>query len=665
MRTPQLDNRFYQAFIAVDNQAAIERLKECGIIVNGKFDGFVTAQIPAKAFDGLSTIDGLGLISLSRPLELCNDSARYLSGVDPVHAASHLAVPLTGEGGIVGVVDVGIDFNHINLCDAEGKSRVRAVYMPCDSTGVHPIVDDEQLPGSCYESASKIADLTTDFTHSSHGTHTTGTAAGGYLGNSFYGVATGADIVVCGMPESELTDVNITNSVKYIFDYADRQGKPCVVNMSISSHDGPNDGTSFLCRAFESLSSPGHICVVSAGNEGDVPIHFKHTLAGAGDTVTTLLRNQWGGLQREGYVSMWSDRAQEHRSRVVVINRATRELEYASPLIGLLPEDSVFTLSDVTDSGFAAYYQGEMLFANALEPQYDDNGTLLDSYRYHSIWLFDATSVKSGHLLGLQYVTDEETDLAGWCNKNTYFYTFGLEGITGGTSVGSISDMATTDDVISVGAYGSRRTVVNSDGDSTTNSLCIPADIAYFSSYGPDERGIMRPDVCAPGFSLISSANRYNESANRQNWCPVAVVDGEEYPYYPNMGTSMSAPVVTGAIALMLQVNPSFTAVDVRNILSASCVKDSCVLNGDPARWGYGKLDVMAAIDEVVDRTLLPGDVNGDKEVNVTDILTLVDMILSDQGHHNAIAMLRADVNRDREILFSDINVVIDLILKH
>ncbi|MBQ9556771.1 MAG: S8 family serine peptidase [Muribaculaceae bacterium] len=658
------DNPNYQVFISVKDSSALRSLREQGVQLNGIFPGFVTATVSQDNLRHISDINGVGMLSLAQRVHLCNDTSRYFTGVDGLHAASDLIVPIQGSGVIVGVIDCGIDFNHINLCDGNGVSRVRAVYLPTDTTGMSPVIKGNRLPGSCYETSQEIAALTTDFTGSSHGTHTTGTAAGSYLGNGWHGYAPEADIVVCGMPSDQLTDVNIANSVNYIYDYADRVGKPCVINMSIGSNEGPNDGTSFLCKTFEALSGSGHISVLSAGNDGHTPICFHQSIHHSSDTVTTLLRQQQGRPQFNGYVSMWSDRDVVHRSRLVVANRVTGDIIYASPFYGLLPDDTVMTISSEDDADFAALFLGEVTYAAAMEPQLVVGDGSTQPVRFHTYWVFDAESLDSERVLGLQYTSDDQVNLSGWCTNNTYFYTYGLAGVTGGTAAGSISDLVTTDSVISVGAYCSRRSYIDHNGIPYTYSLSHPGEMAYFSSYGPDENGIVRPDICAPGLGVISSANRYNDKANRQRWPASVFIDGMEYPYYANQGTSMSAPAVTGTVALMLQVNPLLTSSDVRSILRSSAIRDELVLTGDVDRWGAGKLDAAAAIDRTINLTCMPGDVNNDKEVNIADVLSLLDILLNRQNCPDPMTMLRADVNRDREIQLSDVNAIIDLILK-
>lgn len=652
----------HQAFIRMSDMACLDDLQRQGVVVDAVFDAFITARVPVDRLPLVTANPGVSFVSLAQPVHLCNDSSRFYSNVEPAQVQHGHLGAFNGQGVIVGVIDTGIDFNHINFCDKAGRSRIRAVYLPVDSTGRHPVIDGYELPGSCYENPSDIALLRTDDTASSHGSHTLGTAAGSYKANGWHGVATDADIVVCGMPEMQFTDVNIANAVKYIFDYADRVGKPCVINMSIGSNAGPNDGTSFLCRVFSSLSGEGRVCVLSAGNDGEYPVCFRYQTKFGTDTATTFLRNRWGGLQRQGYVSMWNISPREHRTRVVIVNRSTGELEYASPVVGTLPEDSIFTISSERNPAFATFYTGQLSFASGFEPQFDNDGNLLTNERFHSIWEFDVESVQSGHLIGLQYIADAGTELVGWCTQNAYFYSFGMTGATGGSSTGSISDLATTDDVISVGAYCSRQSYPMANGEMAFFDGFSPTDIASFSSFGPDENGVQRPDVCAPGAMVISSANRYDVNSDRSSWPASAVVDGVEYPYYPNKGTSMSTPVVTGAIALMLQANPTLTAQDVREVLKRTSVKDEYVVQGNALQWGAGKLDVWAAVKDVINNTLIPGDVNSDGEVNIADVQAIISIILGSTSDYATSVLVRADVDRNTEINISDINRVISII---
>jgi M6 family metalloprotease-like protein len=55
------------------------------------------------------------------------------------------------------------------------------------------------------------------------------------------------------------------------------------------------------------------------------------------------------------------------------------------------------------------------------------------------------------------------------------------------------------------------------------------------------------------------------------------------------------------------------------------------------------------------------GDVNGDGEINVADVNSIIDIIMS--GSSDADIMARADVNGDGEVNVADVNAIIDMIL--
>ena len=180
--------------------------------------------------------------------------------------------------------------------------------------------------------------------------------------------------------------------------------------------------------------------------------------------------------------------------------------------------------------------------------------------------------------------------------------------------------------------------------------------IAPFSAYGQDMRGVAHPDVVAPGMAVVSSYSRYNQSmAVSNNWLTtLEQVDGTTYPYGINGGTSMSAPVVTGAIALALQANPHLCVADVKSLLRHTSTRDSFV-ESDPIRWGSGKLNIQAFLQKAQAPQTL--DLNADGEVNVGDVTYLITVIINEAPHPHT------DINGDGATNVSDVSVLINHLL--
>lgn len=650
------DSGYYDAFISVNEEVSLTQLRNAGLKITARYDGIITAEVPENMQpSSLKNFSGVLNATKAIPILTYCDSVRYFSRVDPVHLGERLDHPYDGNGVIVGVIDCGFDFNHINFCDADGNTRVKAVYMPYNNTGKTVMINMIPLPGSSFETPERIKALTTDDTHSTHGTQTAGIAAGNYAGNGWYGIAPGADIVACGMPESDLSDVKLAHCISYIDDYARRVGKPYVINISMGNNVGAHDGTSFLSTVIKQFSGPGHVFVVSAGNDGDAPVCIHESLTSKTDTITTLLSGyaKTGGSTRSGYVNAWSRGAKPFNTRIIVADvRDGGKIVYKSSSLGTTTTGVTASFSTETDEQLAQYYTGTVDFSGTIEG--NGNGS--------SIVKLNMTAKSSQYVIGLQYYSPLTTDLTIWTSQYAYFSTYALPWVSSGSSVGSINELAASDSVISVGSYNSKEYVPLRDGSWYFRPDSRPYAMSYYSSYGPDERGVSRPDVCAPGSVVISSANRYySNPPNLQYWQPSVYVDGVEYPYCPDLGTSMSAPVVTGAVALWLQADPTLSTGDVRNVLNHSSYKDAHVLRGNPERWGSGKLDIEAGLRYVLHIEDKNGDVNGDGEVNVSDVNVVIDIILG--GNYNDDIRRRADVNNDGEIGVSDINLLIDIIL--
>ena len=151
-----------RCFVEVASADDLARLKAAGVTVDARFGTLATVRIPRHLLPKMASITGVRRVALAQPMTLTNDSARIEGHVNPVHIGENLPQAFRGRGVVIGIIDTGVDFNHINFLDAQGRNRISRVYMPQDSTGQSPVVDGDTLPGSHYTTPGQIAALTTD-----------------------------------------------------------------------------------------------------------------------------------------------------------------------------------------------------------------------------------------------------------------------------------------------------------------------------------------------------------------------------------------------------------------------------------------------------------------------------------------------------------------------
>ena len=213
---------------------------------------------------------------------------------------------------------------------------------------------------------------------------------------------------------------------------------------------------------------------------------------------------------------------------------------------------------------------------------------------------FDGATDVSNVLAGLQWVV---------AHKNTY----GIDALN--LSLGSDSAQSYRLSPLNYAverAWKAGITVVVSAGNSGSGSRTIlkPADdplvitvgssddenstpvaddqVAVFSSRGPTRAdGLAKPDVVAPGVHTVSL--RSPGSAIDQNFGDTAVVQNQ---YFRGTGTSMSAAVVTGIVAQILQANPSLSPDQVKNRIMSTA---RSIKTTDKYAVGKGEVDAYAA----------------------------------------------------------------------
>ena len=93
-----------------------------------------------------------------------------------------------------------------------------------------------------------------------------------------------------------------------------------------------------------------------------------------------------------------------------------------------------------------------------------------------------------------------------------------------------------------------------------------------------NEFGLIRPDVSAPGYYILSSSHTDNNGFSTLS------------------GTSMAAPCVAGAVALLLEKNPDLTPALICKLFETTAVKLS---DKKSNRTGSGRIDALAAMESM------------------------------------------------------------------
>lgn len=160
---------------------------------------------------------------------------------------------------------------------------------------------------------------------------------------------------------------------------------------------------------------------------------------------------------------------------------------------------------------------------------------------------------------------------------------------------------------------GGEQGVDNSNYDGLTNArqvlaVCAVGDQGKRANYSESGANLW---LCAPSWQGVSSAPKVTTTDSMGESGYNAGISEGDYadPNYTSAfaGTSAAAPIVSGAIALMLEANPSLSWRDVRLILAQTALRndatdsDWSLTGGAPVyhvnhKYGFGTIDVDAAV---------------------------------------------------------------------
>ena len=601
----QGDNRLLTAFVRIDGNSA-EILRQYGCKELVRVGDISIAAIPLNKLGALSCGKQVIRIETGRRCSIQMDTTRLVVNAETVYSGEGLSQNYTGRGVVVGVQDIGFDLTHPNFYSADmSRYRIQAMWdqLSRDTIGSALYVGRDYVGEDALLQLGHPVDGETQ----THGTHTAGIAAGsGAEGNGvlspYQGMACDADLVLVDNAADNVSLIDpkdyykytyATDALgfKYIFDYAKRMNQPCVINFSEGSSQDFHGYDQLYYELLAKLVGPGRIIVSSAGNDGarNTYIHKTVEQERAGAFI----------MSREKHFSCTAKSKQAFTFRVSIYNNVTSPTR-----IDVLTTD-VCSARDslLTDSllvGGKKYIWRVLAYPNS----YDASETAYD------FQLSSPSKVGDSPQVSLQ-VMGRGTDVELF-RMSGYMLQHTLDPVlNAGDSRYTIFSPSSSPDVICVGSTGYRTQFVNYLGvkkvyNSGRNGIRTP-----FSAMGPTLDGRIKPDVMAPGQNIISSYSTFfinnpkNINASVQSDVRHFDYRGRTYAWNANAGTSMSAPVVTGAIALWLQADPTLTPADCLEIFSKTCTHYDTSLNYPNNLYGYGQIDVAAGLKEVLRRKAL------------------------------------------------------------
>ena len=621
--TIEAQNRLKSANpVAEDSHAVIIRLADgqdvselenAGIDVSYVIAGkFVVTTVNRSQLEAVEGMKSVASVSSSHKKHLHNDNARTATNVSKVQAGTGLEQAYMGDGVIVGIVDAGFDPNHIAFYnDDQTASRVDQVITYTINNNTGAVTKTTVLEGD------NITSFKSDDTNESHGTHTAAIAAGAYVGSNFdyHGMAPHSNVVLAA---GSLSDAAILKSVTDIKTHADEAGKPFVINMSLGDNYGPHDGTDDFTAALNELAKDIPICV-SAGNEADLNVAVVKNLTNTDTQLKTILgasytlQTNYPSYQSAGQVVIYGADDSDFEVQFAIISKSTGEILFsykANSSIQYVASGTAVETVDLADTNFTSNFPNS--FFGMYKAIDSNNGRRMVEMQFE----LKKKSSYAKPTVNPAIIVNGSEGQKIFVYSDGYLCEFNnATGYDKATTDGTISNMACGKNTISVGAY-------NSKNVAPYTGYTI-GDITDFSSWGKLVDGRHLPTICAPGCSLVSAMSYYFTQSGYYDstYYPKtakASVNGKTHYFTPMMGTSMSAPVMTGIAALWLQANPNLTPAEIAEIAQSTAIKPANYTD----QWGpAGKVDAYAGLKKALEMAgVTEGLADGNASILINEI---------------------------------------------
>lgn len=257
----------------------LQRSQNADILLNG----YAIIRATREQLEELAGLEQVEYMELPRGLQYDVYRAKQESCILPVSAGE---AGLNGKGVLVGIIDSGIDYL---LGDFRNENGSRILYLWDQTIESDSIVSGQFSLGTEYtkeEIDRAIEAFGTDGQRqnyraareivpsedtSGHGTAVAGIAAGSSPALLYRGVAPESELVIVklrgGRQAAPLT-TDLMRAISYVVRKALELNRPLVINLSIGDTYGSHDGTMLLERFIDSVCENGrNVICIGAGNE--------------------------------------------------------------------------------------------------------------------------------------------------------------------------------------------------------------------------------------------------------------------------------------------------------------------------------------------------------------------------------------------------------------
>lgn len=584
----KINGKYYiSALMTVNESFDSKTFIQKGNIFGSQIKNIVSGKIPLNQLSTAIQDCGIKQFELASKVKPHLDKAVKDVRADSVQYGLGLAQSFTGRDVLIGVTDWGFDYTHPMFYDTTlTQTRILAAWDQYKLSGPHPT---NHAYGTEYNTIQDLLNAGSDtaniYSYALHGTHVAGIAGGSGAGIQYRGVAFDSKFLFTTFL---VDNSSVLDAYAWMYEKAQQEQKRLVINMSWGLyHMGTLDGNSILSQAIDNYSDLGVVFCNSAGNNGGVNFHIKHQFNN--DTIkskidfysSSSLSTLWGQS-----ISMWGQVGKSFSAKVSVLNSS-------NTLMNESDFYSTLTTANYIDT-FLVIGNDTVFYNISADNQHPSNGKPQMRLRVRSTnsslkVILNATATDG--IVHFWNVTELTSDVGNW---GMPFTAINSNFIGGNDSYG-ISEPACTKSLITVAAYAPEYY--------SNSGTLLGGGIASFSSKGPsidDDR--MKPDISAPGVNIASSISSFTDNSFTQ--LTTVNFNNNTYPFAKLSGTSMSSPMTTGVVALILEANPNLTPTQVKQIIIETAREDAktgIIADTGSVRWGFGKIHAWKAVKAALD----------------------------------------------------------------